>query len=155
MLEISSCCPCHQVVQYGLQVVMVYLLLLHCLSFHCTVDWYDMDSHPAAHPNTNTPHTQPPLRLQVEAYGLLRFLTLVHNPNSTVKQLMHALEKDIAELYSWKVTVQWIKDHMQNDLNPKHPVSSLLRDMDSIFIFITPIKDQKQENSTQTSKSGT
>ncbi len=50
------------------------------------------------------------MRLQVEAYGLLRFVTIVKNPRDTsITELKRTIELDIQEIYGWTVKVLWLK----------------------------------------------
>jgi len=86
------------------------------------------------------------IRLQVEAYGLLRFIAVVQNSESTIEQLANDLEQNILELYSFTAQVAWIKDQNQNDLNPKYRVCDLLKDMEQIYIFVRPMDSSKPEN---------
>ena len=90
------------------------------------------------------------MKLQVEAYGLVRFVTTTSSNNNTIKDLQQQLEQEVFELYTWKVKINWVKgilsqflnlklrkDEFQNDLNPKHKVGEVLKEMDQIFVFIT------------------
>jgi len=77
------------------------------------------------------------VRLQVEAYGLLRFLSVVEDSSITVGDLKKSLEKEIKDLYNWDAQVSWIKDNRQNDLNSKLRIQDILVDMDQIYIFLS------------------
>jgi hypothetical protein len=92
------------------------------------------------------------LKLQVEAYGLVRFVAIVplHSTEESkgsvqsIVDLQRFLEKEIKELYHMDVTIAWIKDQRQNDLNPKSRVKDLLSDMDQMY----PKSNQSREVST-------
>ncbi len=57
------------------------------------------------------------MRLQVEAYGLLRFVTIVQNPRDTsITELKRTIELDIQEIYGWTVKVLWLKVREEEEL---------------------------------------
>jgi hypothetical protein len=90
------------------------------------------------------------IRLQVEAYGILRFVTLVET-SSTVGELKKKLEAEIFELYSWKAVVVWLKDFNQNDYPASYKIKDVFKDMDQIYILISVSDGEKgKKNSSIT-----
>jgi len=85
------------------------------------------------------------MRLQVEAYGIFRFICFVNDVNISILQLRQLLERDILELYGSKLSVLYIKDSLHNDLQNKFLVKDLFKDMDQVFIFVIGSNATNQE----------
>jgi hypothetical protein len=49
------------------------------------------------------------IRLQVEVYGLLRFIMVVKDGDTSIQQLKNLIEENILELYSFQSKVLWMK----------------------------------------------
>jgi len=88
---------------------------------------------------------RPAFRLQVECFGLFRFLTVV-DPDLSVEALKRVLEKEIMDLYGWDLEVRWLKDPLQNDLVPRYAVSQVLKDFDQVYIYVERIEPAQLHN---------
>ncbi len=49
------------------------------------------------------------IRLQIEIYGILRFVVVLQDPNIPIEQLISQIEVNIFELYSFQAKVLWLK----------------------------------------------
>jgi len=85
------------------------------------------------------------IRLQVEAYGIFRFICFV-DVNISIQQLRQQFEKEILDLYDCRLRVLHIKDSSHNDLQNKFLVRDLFKDMDQVYIFVTSANEENKSS---------